>query len=727
VAVVRRTLAALFAGDRRVWRAAAIVALPCVGLIAFYCLRPRDYYTGTNSVEAYTYVIQTPTGQPVCVPGLELPAGTGRIRLQVISIGAIRPVLKMALSFGGGGRTIHSALAPVPVPASHISTADFPIPTLPPHPAERAASMCLTAADVVNWGGTPLPTVPSFAPATAGGHPLVGRIAVWYLPPAGAQRSYLAQAGKILHRASLFRPGFAGSWLYVLILLVVLPALALGSVRCLALAAGGGAGRHRRLAVWLFAIGALNFACWALITPPFQAPDEVDHFAYTQSLVERGEAPSRNPGSPLGRWASAEGLALDDMSFLTDHQLGDTRPPWSVVQLDRYRSQAGQLRPSASDGGGNETAATHGAIYYAALSPAYMLASNSPFDQLTLMRLTSALIGALTVVFAFMLARELAPGRPWLAVLAALLVAYEPMYGFISGAVNNDVGVNAAAAAFELLLVLMVRRGLTLRIGALAGGLMIVLPIIKGTAYSLYPVAAVALLATLWRHHRRSDIAGLGAFGLTALVLRELSVHLAGVFRPSAAAANAAAQTSSPSGAVHEVLAHPLGYLAYLWEVFLPRLSFMAPHFETPGIPGFTIFVERGWGAFGWYDVFFPHWVYVVILVAMLAVPVLGAIAVRREWNFVRRNAFELGLVALIPIAVVAGFEAAFYTIGTRPVIAEFGRYAFPAIAPLAVLVVGALHAFGRRWMIFAGAGLLVAMLALSYASQLLTLTTFYT
>jgi hypothetical protein len=81
----------------------------------------------------------------------------------------------------------------------------------------------------------------------------------------------------------------------------------------------------------------------------------------------------------------------------------------------------------------------------------------------------------------------------------------------------------------------------------------------------------------------------------------------------------------------------------------------------------------------------------------------------------------------LMPVAVIAGFEAAFYTTGTRPLIAEFGRYAFPGIAPLAVLVVGALHAFGRRWMVFAGAALLVAMLALSYASQLLTLTTFYT
>ena len=63
-----------------------------------------------------------------------------------------------------------------------------------------------------------------------------------------------------------------------------------------------------------------------------------------------------------------------------------------------------------------------------------------------------------------------------------------------------------------------------------------------------------------------------------------------------------------------------------------------------------------------------------------------------------------------MPLAVVAGFEAAFYTPGARPLIAEFGRYAFPAIAPLAVLVVASLHAFGRRWVLHAGGVLLAAM-----------------
>ena len=531
--------------------------------------------------------------------------------------------------------------------------------------------------------------------------------------------------GTILRRASLFRPGFVGPWLYVLILLVVLPALAFVSVRCLALAVA--AGRlgvgPRRLAAWVFAIAALNFACWSLITPPFQAPDEVDHFAYTQSLVERGKAPSRTPGSPPGRWASAEALALDDMSFLTDHEVGGSRPPWTTRQEAFYRAQARALRPSSANGGGNETAATHGAIYYATLAPAYLLASNSPLDELSLMRLTSALIGALTVMFTFLLARELAPGRPWLAVLAALLVAYEPMFGFLSGAVNNDVGVNAGAAALELLLMRGLRRGVTLPWGLLTGALLMLLPIVKGTAYSLYPVAAIAFLLALWRHRRRSDAAGWVGVVIGAVAAIELSVHLSGVVsRSSGNTPGVGSNVNASVGA----LEHPPDYLGYLWQVFLPRLPFMAPHFEGTGLPAFTIFVERGWGAFGWYDVFFPDWVYRVILVAMLMVPLLAIVAARREWAFVRRHVPELAILVLVPVAVVAGFEAAFYTTVARSYVPEFGRYAFPAIGPLALLVVGALHAFGRRRMLVVGTGLLVAMIALSYASQLLTLTSFY-
>jgi hypothetical protein len=712
---VRRLPAILFAGDRRVWRVALLVAVPILLLLAFYCLRPRDYYTGTNSVEALTYVVETPTGERVCVPGLELPADTARLRLQVISRTPQRPALHMTAHIGG--RLVRSNLSAVAVGPTRISAAVFPIPRLS---KAKSASICLTAADVVNWGGTPLVVPPTPSPPTFHGAPLAARIAVWYLPPDGSQRSYVSRTWKILERASLFRPGPIGPWLYVLLFVLLLPALALASVRCLALAAAGRGARGT--AAWLFVIAALNFCCWAVITPPFQAPDEVDHFAYTQSLVERDKAPSRDVGSPLPRWSSSESLALEDTSFFTDHQVGDTRAPWRSFEQSYYDGQAHKLHPSAANGGGNETAATHGPIYYAALAPAYALASSSPFSQLTLMRITSALIGALAVLFTYLLARELVPGRRWLAVLPALIVAYEPMYGFISGAVNNDVGVNAGAAALEWLLIRMLRRGVSIPWGLLTGALLIGLPIVKGTAYSLYPVAAIVLVVALWRHHRRSNAAGWVGLAAGIAVMQELAVHFSGSFEAGGNTPGLGSTAGATSGAAGD----PLGYLSYLWEVFLPRLSFMAPHFVGVGQPAFTIFVERGWGAFGWYDVFFPHWLFVGILAAMLAVPVLGVIAGVRERIVLRRRYVELAIVLLFPIAVVAGFEAAFYTSGSRSSIAEFGRYAFPAIGPLAILAVASLHAFGRRGALLVGSGVLVALIGLSCAGQLVTLTGFY-
>jgi 4-amino-4-deoxy-L-arabinose transferase-like glycosyltransferase len=393
-----------------------------------------------------------------------------------------------------------------------------------------------------------------------------------------------------------------------------------------------------------------------------------------------------------------------------------------------------KTHPRADDGGGYTTSSTHGPLYYLALSPAYLLTRHSSvFSQLTLMRITSALIGALVVLFTFLIACELAPRRPWLAVLAALLVAYEPMYGFISGIVNNDVGVNAAAAALELLLIRMLRRGMTVPWGLLTGLLLVALPIVKGTGLSLYPVAALVFVATLWRHHSRSDLLAWIALAVGAVAMAETSSHVLSTFQPVSAATGSGAISSNASAA-SEALHDLPSYLSYLWQALLPKLPFMTSYFPPPTHAGFllfkdpffVIFVERGWAAFGWYVVFFPHYVYVMILLAMLAAVPLGLWAARREWTWVRRHWLELLALIAMPMAVIMGFEAAYFTTSPRALIAEFGRYAFPAIGPVAILVVGALHAFGRRWMLSAGVVLVVAMLGLSYASQLLTLTSFY-
>jgi Predicted membrane protein (DUF2142) len=709
----------VFAGERRVWLTAAACALPLAALLVFYCVRPRPYYTGTNSVETDSYVVPATAGEPVCVPDLQIPAGTGDVRLSVISATRLRPALSMTLH--AGGRTIRAALAARRIGADRISDADFRIPLTPSAPATRAASLCVSAAGVVNWGGTPLPAVP-VDPPSAGGAPLAARIAVWYLRSPHAQRSYAGQLGAIFARAALFRPGFVGAWTYWLLLFAVAPATALLAVRCLALAV---AERARRVAAWLFAIAAVNALCWALITPAFQAPDEVDHFAYVQSLVQRGVGPSHEPTSPLPRWSSAEALALEGTDFSTDHQVGDSRVPWLAGQQRAYFRQAAAQKPSTADGGGYTTSAVHGPIYYLALAPAYLLTrGGSVFSQLTLMRASSALIGALVAVFTFLLARELAPQRQWLGVVAALLVAYQPMYSFISGIVNNDVGVNAAAAALELLLIRLLRRGITIPWGLLTGVVLIALPIVKGTGESLYPVAALVLLAALWRDHSRRALLGWAALALGALAMGEVSAHVLSAVQPSSASTGAGL-IGTNANATSEALHHIPDYLSYLWQALLPRLPFMTPHFPSMH-PYFVIFVERGWGAFGWYDVLFPHWVYVLIFAAMILAFPLAGWAARREWRWLRAHWMEALALVSMPVAVIAGFEAAYYTPGMRPAIAEFGRYAFPAIGPLAVLFVGALHAFGRRRVVYVGTAAAVATIALSYASQLLTLTSFY-
>ena len=211
------------------------------------------------------------------------------------------------------------------------------------------------------------------------------------------------------------------------------------------------------------------------------------------------------------------------------------------------------------------------------------------------MRLTSALIGALTVLFAFLLARELAPGRPWLGVLAALLVAYQPMYGFISGAVNNDVGVNAGAAALELLLIRMLRRGVTWSPGAAHGR-----PAGRAADRQGHRALAVSgrgarAAGDLWRHHRRTDLRGWAAL---ALAPRSPSGRCRGACRtcsarPAAAAASTGGtpvEAGTAASAVSEALAHPLDYLSYLWQSLLPRLSFMTaalPHHALPHVRDF--------------------------------------------------------------------------------------------------------------------------------------------
>ena len=50
--------------------------------------------------------------------------------------------------------------------------------------------------------------------------------------------------------------------------------------------------RIPRAALLCALIACLNAACWSIITPPFQVPDEPAHFAYVQQLAQNERLPT---------------------------------------------------------------------------------------------------------------------------------------------------------------------------------------------------------------------------------------------------------------------------------------------------------------------------------------------------------------------------------------------------------------------------------------------------
>jgi hypothetical protein len=703
----------LFPGSRTVWITAGAVGSVFAILALVWCLILRDFYTGTESITTRDWVASANPGKQLCIPGLELPAGTGRVQIEMVNPYPRTLTLDLQLP----GRTIHVSRA-VPSGAPRQKVA-FTIPKTAAHPQAVPATACLrpTGAPSI-LGGTQGPFL--LPNPTSNGRPTTARLAVWYLPPAGEKRSILERLPDLVDRAAVLRPGIVGPWTYVLVLLVVVLVLPYGAVRLLARAAAGELG-VRRAAVILALLAFANAGAWALVTPAFDAPDEQSHFAYTQYLAETGHVPQRSGSRPMWSTQQATGVAATRSNAYEEYP--DGRPRWLHHDQRAWEraSRGGDL--PKGDGGGPTTASAHGPLYYGALAPGYLVTSGaSVWTQLTAMRFVSALLGALTVVLVFFTVRELAPRQLVAQAAAALLVAFEPMFAFISGAVNNDVGVNLGAAALLYLLIRGLRRGLDVRTGIVLGVVVAALPLVKGTGYALYAVVAFALLGMLVRRHRRSDAPGWAALVASAgavLVAWAVSAPLLGrSFLTTPRGASPVASTGS-------AFSEPSAFLSYLWQVFLPPLSFMQSHFSMSE-PFWLIYVKRAWAGFGWYALFFPDWVYAIILGAMIATVLLGLVALRREWAAARTRIWELLVIVLTPVAVVVGVEIAFFTPTIHYLVPEMGRYAFPAIGALATLAVAPAFAFGRRYVVPILAGVVTGVVGLSVASVLLGFTLYY-
>jgi 4-amino-4-deoxy-L-arabinose transferase-like glycosyltransferase len=463
-------------------------------------------------------------------------------------------------------------------------------------------------------------------------------------------------------------------------------------------------------------IAAANAFVWALLTPAFQIPDEPVHVGYAEYVAETGKVPK--PASPLFHPSQDEEVAFSDIPWSLTGVPNWT--PENNAALRRALSVPGLKR--VSEGASGYISANPPLYYYLEAVP-YRLASGGNFlDRLYAMRFFSALLAGLTTGFVFLFLRELLPRRPWLWTLGALAVAFQPVFGFIGGGVDNDNLVWVASAALFWLLARSFRRGLSVRRALGIGAALSVGLLTKGTMYGLVPGTLLGLAFLAWGSRRAGGILA-GVVGAAASLV-PFGVWLA--INHAVLARSGNTTTGGFTGTADTSLS---GQLSYLWQFYLPPLPFMHHHWFTgyPRYPLWQTFFEGFVGRFGWFSFGFPLWVNVVGLVVFVVAGGFVVAALIRLRPAIRRRLPETAVYLTLAVGVfllvgVAGYR---YRLGFATNF-EQTRYLFGLLPLYALLVALAARGGGRRFAPIVGAVLLCGAIADSVFSQLLTISHYF-
>mgnify|MGYP001364690672 CR=1 FL=1 len=423
---------------------------------------------------------------------------------------------------------------------------------------------------------------------------------------------------------------------------------------------------------------------YSLVTPVFEASDELWHYPVVKHIADGSGLPVQDPASPA-MW-NQEGsqpplyyaLAALVTAWIDTDDLGERL--W-------YNPHANVGKPLAP---GNKNMIVH--------TDREAFPWRGTTLAVHLIRWLSVLLQAFTVWLTYLIAREVAPGRRDLATAAAALVAFNPMFLFISGSVNND-NLVAPLAAFALWL--LVR---TLRQGWIT------------------PVQLVALGVTL---------------GLAALTKLSgaLLMPLAAVVLTIVAARKRAWRAWVVFGAVLGLLVAAIAGWWYVrnWQLYgdptgLNVMLAIAGRRPAPLSPGDLLAEFQGfrmsyWGVFGGFNVTGSVWLY-RLYDALSLIGLAGWIPLVLRYRE-RLRTMQASLVALLVAWTALVFV--FLVRWTLQTAASQGRLLFPAIGAVAVVLSYGLAGWlPQRWHAPAWAGAGGVLLATAAAVPLLVIAPAY-
>lgn len=502
------------------------------------------------------------------------------------------------------------------------------------------------------------------------------------------------------------------------------------------------AGRVPAPLALLLVVVALFGVAWALLVPAWGNADEDAHFAYAQSLAERGDLPGHGPR----KVSSEQRLSMTATNTDQTTIVTIAKPEWSrAVEAGWERRQG---RAPRDDGGAKNATSQYPPAYYLYENLPYRLFAGSQiFTRLYAMRLFSLLWLLVTTVGAWLLAGEVFGRRRSLQLVTAAAVGLWPTVVWISSSINPDGMLNALWALSTWLAVSLVRGNRSVFRAATLCACVGLALVTKATALALLAPAAFALAVAAWDARGRIDVRRLAA---TAAVVAPLVLLVGGwvvvahashrsAYAQTALVSSTRTSSASSAGRRHEGPrpSSPSAFASYLWQFYLPRLPFQSPlRFTFPVVshyPAYQTWLAAGWANFGWANVWFPSWVYLVFLGATaLALAGLGltAIRARREPGARRpgRTTLLVGAALAVTIAaLVAGLHVTDFHMWVRhdkPFLQ--GRYLLPLAPIFALALAQATRAVSRPRRAALHGALLGALVILQLACLGLVASRFY-
>jgi hypothetical protein len=448
---------------------------------------------------------------------------------------------------------------------------------------------------------------------------------------------------------------------------------------------------RRTLAIDLGLVFFLAFAIrlvWVALIPPWVTPDEPAHFTYVSHLVEHGEIP-RTVSSPLPEYseeveesaARVHSVGLSWLGNVVGQKVATIPTPFDYVSA---RNQNGSPEQRQSAAGASATA--YPPVYYAWASIPYRLLYSAPvLSRLYGVRISSALLGALSCCFAYLFALELAQRRDW-ALSVAITAGLVPMHAFITASVNNDAALVLVSSALcwwiaRCTMGTHLTWNRIIWLGVLSGSVLVT----KQTAFSL-AIAATGLIVVRtfpvrirpWRFDAQralkmtTFLACFSAIELPWWLYRTLTASSSGSASTEAVVAKRFFAASHTLGAYVAVQASR-GWDYYKW-----------------------LFIRTYWACFGWLEVMLSEWIYTTIAVLYTVASLAVMLRCWRKAYERRALLLSLGLVVLHVLFMffIVDYAISFAVSGAG--LGLQGRYFFVTMVPLLFLLVAGLSTLSR-------------------------------